>query len=421
MIPQSLPKNLNDRLTLAYVAHREVETGEAQVSVRTLQRLLRFRSHETGTSVFRRCLDGGWLRLVEPARGPRANVYTLGPAAVGDVDCWRAIGAFYFDRQSGAMSKWLTSPWMLRKGLGESRCLIVALLNRQPGATVAEIASSSRGFVSRKSVESGLRKLRQAGIVERDESGKAYRYSLRADEDWFEAKSAALRLTDIAAGDDRRIEQERARRDTHTYLGRDLLRQRIKLRDCSYCGLSARADDAIEIEHVPPKNWGGGACTGFEIPAHRRCHAKHKILIENHRFDPAPSDFRFNVGSEAWDLDDDELVELLVEEAAVKVLFYQAAMNSLNLNLGVRAARDLAELGSAVASAAGVVKAVNVDTGEIRSLRVDRYGFQDALAVAAAQHARMARLILGEPRVGNLENSAQETPDRLVIFTAAGI
>ena len=374
-----LPSTLATRLVVAYVAsHERDDVVELELSVRSVQRLLRRRSHQTAASILHRAVDGGWLTIVQHHAGRRAHTYRLGPRALEEQAEWNCAGDCLYGKD-GVMSPWLTSSWLYEKhrgGLGIPGCFVLALLGSGE-ATTKQVAQRSHGFISQATASRELRMLTARRITTRAISKSSATFQCVVKDEWFRAQAKELRLTDLAAKDDHRIEEERACHDDVVGAARSLHREWLKKQNCVYCLRPSSNEEPIEIEHVPPKKLGGGPLTGFEIPAHGSCHGRHSAAIRrfSSQRSPGPVYLR-EVSDDFWDASDEELLDMIAAWVGRRVMHYAAAMNGGDAAEGERTARSIAGIAAATASPQGALVLRNELTGEERQLEVNRWFFQ---------------------------------------------
>jgi DNA-binding MarR family transcriptional regulator len=378
----SAPSTLRDGLITAYVAYEEALSGrEIELSVRTVQSLLSSASHKTGSGVLVRCREMGWLDRIAPAKGVKGATYRLGPGSLGDRDVWVALGTYLFARSGGVFSHWLTSPWLLYQGLGVPKCLMLAVIQERGESSPADISTALLGLVQPHNASRHLRDLWEKGFVDRDESSKPFRYRLAVTEAWLE-REAAERLLDVRR-DQIRLQIERERKDYREIVGVDRRKFRayLKGQGCAYCGLPTTDMDPIQVEHVPPKHWGGGPRTGFELPVHRSENRAHSELIKAlPALRPAFPRFEFDAPDDVWREPDEELIDFLATWSARKVNEYRFLMNQGRNKEAFDLCKRLADLAATVAAHDGECTIINSDTGEVRRLNISTLGFRQMVA-----------------------------------------
>ena len=389
-----LPRTLATRLIVAYVAFlgRDSDLG-VELSVRSVQWLLRRRSHETGSSILRRGVEEGWLCIVDHHSGRKAHSYDLGPRAVKELDEWHVAGTSLFGKP-GLMHPWLTSGWMYEKrrgGLDIPGCLVLALLGADE-ATPNELAQRSHGLISKATASRELAVLTARHITTRDISKRPATFRRVVSDAWLGVREIELQLADLAAKDDEKIAEERARHDDIVGAPRREHRNWLRTQNCLYCLRPGSEDEPIEIEHLPPRKLGGGPLTGFEIPAHRRCHGPHSAAIRRlseHR-PPGPIHL-IEVSDAFWEFNDEELLDMLAAETGPQIMHYAAAMNGGDIAEGYRTALNIAGLAAAIASPQGALILRHKVTGAERHLDIDRWFFQrEVVATARAWTAMTA-------------------------------
>jgi len=386
----SVPHALRDGLITAYVAYEEAFTGsEIELSVRTVQGLLSSASHNTGSGVLVRCRETGWLDRIAPAKGVIAATYRLGPRSLIDRDVWVALGTYLFARSGGVFNHWLTSPWLLYQGIGVPKCLMLAVIQERGESSPADISTALLGLVQPHNASTHLRVLWEQGFLDRDESLKPFRYRVAVTEAWLE-REAAERLLNVRR-DRLGLQIERERRDYREIVGvdRSKFRAFIKKQGCAYCGLPASDSDPMQVEHVPPKHWGGGPKTGFELPVHRSENRAHSELIKALPVRlPASPRFEFDAPDDIWQEPDDELIDFLATWSARKVNEYRFLMNQGRNKEAFDLCERLAHLAATVAAHDGECTIINSVTGEVRKLNISTLGFRQMVAWEAGRLRR---------------------------------
>lgn len=378
----SAPQALRDGLITAYVAYEEAISGtEIELSVRTVQSLLSSASHNTGSGVLVRCRETGWLERLAPTKGVKGATYRLGPRSLVDRDVWVSLGTYLFNRSGGVFNHWLTSPWLLYQGIGVPKCLMLAVIQERGESSSADISTALLGLVQPRNASTHLRDLWEQGFLDRDESSKPFRYRFAVTEAWLE-REAAERFLNVRR-DRLRLQIDRERRDYRGIVGIDRKKFRafIKGQDCAYCGLPANDTDPIQVEHVPPKHWGGGPKTGFELPVHRSENRAHSELIKALPIRlPASPRFEFDAPNDIRQEPDEELINFLATWSARKVNEYRFLMNEERNIEAYDLCERLAHLAATVAAHDGECTIINSDTGEVRELNISTLGFRQIVA-----------------------------------------
>lgn len=386
----SAPRALRDGLITAYVAYEEASSGsEVELSVRTVQSLLSSASHKTGSGVLQRCRKTGWLDRVAPTKGVKGATYRLGSRSLGDRDVWVSLGTYLFDRSGGVFNHWLTSPWLLYQGIGVPKCLMLAVIQERGESSPADISTALLGLVQPHNASTHLRDLWEQGFLDRDDSSKPFRYQLAVTEAWLD-REAAERFLNVRR-DQLRLQIDRERKNYREIVGVDrrALREFIKTQACAYCGLPATDTDPIEVEHVPPKHWGGGPKTGFELPVHRSENRAHSELIKAlPSRPPVRPVFEQPFPDDVWQETDEELIDFLATWSSGQVNQYRFLMNQGRNREAFDLCESLADLAAAVAAHDGECTIINSNTGEVRKLNISTLGFRQMVAWEAGRLRR---------------------------------
>ena len=382
-----LPATVATRLVVAFIAHHEQRSASGvELSARTVQRLFRRRSHQTGSDILDRAVDGGWLTIVQRHAGRKAHSYGLGPTAIKEQAEWREAGAYFFG-EDGVMSPWLTKGWMYEKrrsGLDIAGCCVLAVLGNDE-MTPAQIARRSHGFVNRAAATRELGTLAKRDIVARDADRRPATFRCIVNDEWFETQERELWLAQLSAKDDERIAEERDLHDHAVGRARREYREWLRTQACVYCVRPGSGNEPIQIEHLPPRKLGGGPMTGFEIPAHGRCHGAHSSSIRRFGQPLRPAKvFVIEASDEMWAENDEDLLDLIVSMAGDKVRYYVAAINSGDVERAEHIASLIAEIGAAAApQGAFIVR--HKQTGAERELEIDRWFlYREFVATARA-------------------------------------
>ena len=135
------------------------------------------------------------------------------------------------------------------------------------------------------------------------------------------------------------------------------------------------------MEHVPPKHWGGGPKTGFELPVHRSENRAHSELIKAlPTRPPVPPVFEQPFPDDVWQKTDEELIDSLATWSSGMVNEYRFLMNEGRNKDAYDLCESLAHLAAAVAAHDGDCTIINSNTGEVRKLNISTLGFRQMVA-----------------------------------------
>lgn len=274
-------------------------------------------------------------------------------------------------------------------------------------ATPQQVSQRSHGFISQATATRELGVLTTRNITTQDASKRPATFRRIANDEWFTLQERKLNLARLAAKDDEKIAEERAHHDDAIGAPRREYRNWLRSQNCVYCVRPASEHEPIQIEHVPPKKLGGGPLTGFEIPAHKRCHGLHSGKIRRFSEQRPPSPVQVTeVDDDIWDLNDDEVLDTIAAWVGRRIMHYAAALNGGDIAEGERTARSIAGVAAVAASPQGAFVLRHTGTGRERRLEIDRWFFQREV-VATSRAWTGAALAFAEPATPAQSNAPQ--------------
>lgn len=251
-VPSESPRRLNDKLIIAYVVASRDAGGEVEVADRIFQTIF-VRSARGHLSARLNMLEAdGWLSSSPSWRRGQGTKYKLGRrfANPHTVNEWVNFGSLLFG-PTGLLTKWLGNPLLTHGSLQPLGVLIIEVIRRQPN-TWNQIGISRLlcRLSKQETVQKKVRSLMKLGLIDSDRGT----LSLAKDADFLlldiSAKGPAIRQSRI----ERQIRAER----TSFYERLGISERRLALSRSFKAQMCIRCPNlSDEIEHVPPRSWGG--------------------------------------------------------------------------------------------------------------------------------------------------------------------
>ena len=284
--PEKRPGGVNARILLAWVAYKSEQNAknggkaEQEASLLHVQQMLRFSTENQASAVLKRLRtsaspsEGPWLAVSTPSRGARGHAYRLGAAATASAPDWAACGKCLYS-PSGLLTPYMFRPVLLRPPLGQgiTGCLVIGFVDQFGPVTKTEIVGALSSLMRR---ETALKALRRAVamellVLEDDHviAPRNLRERIKNDEIEFGGQSRAAFL-DQQIGS-RQFESQMERLGGATL---ERLKAIIRKLPCFYCATAAPPEGG-EVEHFPPKHWGGGDDASLLLPICTRCNKSH--------------------------------------------------------------------------------------------------------------------------------------------------
>lgn len=271
VVPPKAPTRVEQKLAVAYVAHRSVDSTsgihEAELAARFWAEQLRRSSSSSVSRALRklRMPPHEWLELSTASAGRAAHRYSLGPTAVDHGDQWRELGRRLYST-GGILAGGLGDPLIKHGYLNASGLLVVGALKEVGQGTAAMIRRHLGGLLARTTIGAAIERLAQLGLVlvEHD------RVSLIND---YERRLIHIALDNGTAA--WALEQERSHREQRDAYADALADEAVAAEDaylrtlpCIYCGTPAVPGEA-EVEHFPPQHWVSSARYTIRLPSCR--------------------------------------------------------------------------------------------------------------------------------------------------------
>jgi hypothetical protein len=224
----------------------------------------------------------GWIRLLKPSKGMEANHYAYGrrlmPKSVNRGSALHLASTLF--GKDGLLTPLMSSPAIGTNFLGTNGLLVLGILRCSSSKlSPLEIFKYAPMFMARSTIDNRLKKLLEAGLVVKEDK----HWSLTTDFDRaltkYETKSGAIarfvRNQNI-------FEVEREKLGVFVKNGKltHAEETQLKKEGCICCG---KNKGKMEIEHFPPKHWGGfdhiDLCWGI----HKTCNNRYSSKIKKYQ------------------------------------------------------------------------------------------------------------------------------------------
>ncbi len=373
-LPKASPGPLRDKLLVAWVAHKSEQErlyrgkAESQVSILFLALIMRYASDSAAETALMRLRKpvspkaGGWLTLTKRARGRFGNFYKPGKLAEKDLNSWQIAGEALFG-PGGALEPYRCRPIFSDEGIKPFGCLVLAVVEKCGPLTVNEMKTILKSYMSGKSVERYLGYIFGWELVRRsnDKYFVVRGLSYRVDELEVELGAADRMLKVDNERDKKWIEYQTE------ILGKaepKLLKAAIRKLSCFYC-CATPPPTGGQVEHFPPKHWGGSDETSLLLPICKPCNTSHGNRIRGSKPEilkaqPEPITIQME-GTP------DEIVEFFMLQMLSNNLTYATALNEKKIDEAKSAALSVSHIWAAIKGHGGGVRFVDTSSGEIES------------------------------------------------------
>lgn len=373
--PDLRPRRTLPILVLAWIAYHSNRRGktegkaEHEASYLHLQQSFRLTTAEAAGRVLATLRRPGgpglgpWIVVTKKSKYPVGNCYGLGPAAAANVEQWIALGKALFG-PTGAMTPFMSRPILLnpKHGFAPNGCLTLGYIEKYGPVSNSEAVGLLRHFMDPKTVRTKIRRLVAHDLV-LEEDGELFtprnlRERIRRDE---LAYGAVARTREI----DEAIAQQQYQYQLRRLGGPLLVRVKSMLRksDCFYCR-AVPPPEGGDVEHFPPKHWGGSDELSLLLPSCRSCNGSLGAIVR--RTDKVPTPM--------LTLDRVEFAGTVAEAAEMflKAMMTMAAKCADDLNEGRidearSAALDIFPMWIALKSG---VQFVDTTSGEVGTLQI---------------------------------------------------
>ena len=254
-LPTKCPEKPPLRFLLVLALWLINSRADGGLSRRELQEDLSRVGGEAVSANLKKLVNGKWLSVRKKATGNQAQRYGLGTKLTlkEDVSCWRDLAKKLFGG-NGLVFGLLDNSSFGHRYLGINGMLVLGTLkNSRRALTVPEIAAYLQMFMIRQTVTNKLKKLSQKDLVVETPEGWFVVPKLREALSKYETGSgASARQANIK----RTIKIERQNRDIRLKKGVLTREQEAEIlaQGCFNCHTTT---GPLELEHFPPKHWGG--------------------------------------------------------------------------------------------------------------------------------------------------------------------
>ena len=372
-VPEVHPSDLRDKLLVAWVAYHSdqnvSEGGKAhcQVSILYLQMLLCYTTSAAAERALTRLRAKDktkgqpWLEISEPARGVKGHHYRLGPPALSNHEAWVQLGESLFG-DGGHLEPFRSRPLFSTFGITPFGAMVLAFVDRFGPVTEKEIVLALKTFFDVNAVRKRLRYVHSEGLVHLKKGRYHTGPNLRATIEKHEIDSGAAEKLRIAENtrDKRWITfQTEVLGNPETRM----LKSALRKLDCFYCAKTPPATGG-DVEHFPPKKWGGSDKTSLLLPICKKCNGRHGRILGMHKkplISLTPTRLTM-----PWDGDLSSAIDHLLARVIAQNFQYAIAMNEGRIDDAYHAAKSIATLWAGVKKEGVSLHIVSKSTGEIK-------------------------------------------------------
>ena len=282
LLPTNYPDNPFQRILLSWIVAELDRRVDGHLSRREVQGVFNRSGGDIVSEHLRELVADEWIQIRKPSKGMSANHYTYGkrlkPKSVNSSPVRHLASTLFGD--DGLLTPLMSSPAIGTNFLGTNGLLIVGILKRSSRKLrPLEIFKYAPMFMVRSTIDNRLKKLLQAGLVKKE--GK--HWSIATDFELaltkYEAKSGAIARLERS----RKIFKiERERLGLRIKKGKLTHAEETQLKKdgCICCG---KKKGYMEIEHFPPRHWGGfdhiDLCWGI----HKICNNRYSSKIKKYQ------------------------------------------------------------------------------------------------------------------------------------------
>jgi hypothetical protein len=189
---------------------------------------------------------------------------------------WIELGTLLYAPRKGLLGPFQGRPSVQHGYVMSTGFLVLALLDRRDGAKLKVLADTLKPVMSRSTVEARLAHLKSIGIV--------YQYGsqYRVTPDWLPSLLAYefdVGLLQKATLQDQQHARDRRNWKIELAGGEDnvTLKAHVRQQPCYVC----REIPCGEVDHIPPKEWGGFDHPQMMFPACRKHNGQPSSLIRD--------------------------------------------------------------------------------------------------------------------------------------------
>ena len=381
VVPSPGPTDLRDKLLVAWIAYQssksELQGGKAhcQVSILFLQMLLCYSTPGGAERALNRLRatnpthGAPWIEISQHARGVKGHYYRVGKPAKAQLDAWVQLGEALFE-EGGFLEPFRSRPLFSHHGIGPYGCMVLAFVNSFGPVTEEEVAHGLQTFFNKSSIKKRLGYIVHEKLVYLKNGQYHTKPTLRTDIEHHEKLTGASEKQRIA-------ENFRDRKwvlfQTEV-LGKPeirMLKAALRKLDCFYCG-KVPPPTGADVEHFPPKSWGGSDETSLLLPICRKCNGRHGNLLGKHRKSVIPlTPTRIKM---IWEGDLESAENHVLRLAIAQNMHYAIAMNQGRVDDAYESAKSIAVLWAAARGVKSSLEIVSSSTGEIKdAIGVNEY------------------------------------------------
>jgi hypothetical protein len=274
--PSEGPKTSFQRFLLARILHRCHRTsGEAEFARRCIQEETTRAGGSRVSTHLRVLVKGGWLSVTRFGRGTRGQIYSPGPLLRSNptlFDEWITLSTTLFDF-GGVLQPFLNRPCLAPKALSINGTLVLALVvSKDECPRTSDLQRDLTDWMTPRTVRNQIRRLERLRIVQVRDGHVAIEADWQQQLSRFEADGFEERRTRIVHT--HRFEQERYR--TRIGLSSSLTSLRSDYAGFPCCRCDKPSD---QVEHFPPRAWGGQDDWYTTWPICSRCNGEMSRFI----------------------------------------------------------------------------------------------------------------------------------------------
>lgn len=317
-IPSNYPDNPFQRVLLSWIITELDRRVDGHLSRREVQGVFNRSGGDIVSKHLKELVKDGWIRLRKPSAGMEANHYEYGrrlmPKSVNRASALHLASTLFGD--SGLLTPLMSSPAIGTNFLGTNGLLVLGILRCSSSKlSPLEIFKYAPVFMARSTIDNRLKKLLEAGLVVEEDK----HWSLTPDFDRaltkYETESGAIarfvRNQNI-------FEVEREKLGLFVKNGKLTHAEVTQLKKdaCICCG---KKGGAMEVEHFPPRHWGGfdhiDLCWGI----HKKCNNRYSSKIKKYQLPTLDKSVQITLDENT----DIRQIVVAVLEASIK-RFYKA-------------------------------------------------------------------------------------------------
>ena len=281
-IPSDYPDNPFQRVLLSWIIAELDRRVDGHLSRREVQGTFNRSGGDVVSKHLKALVKDGWIRVRKPSVGMEANHYEYGrrlmPKSVNRASALHLASTLFGD--SGLLTPLMSSAAIGTNFLGTNGLLVLGILRCSSSKlSPLEIFNYAPVFMARSTIDNRLKKLLEAGLVVEEDKY----WSLTTDFD------RALTKYETESGAIARFERNQnifkvEREKLGLFIKNGKLTHaeetHLKKERCICCG---KNKGKMEIEHFPPRHWGGydhiDLCWGI----HKKCNNNYSNKIKKYK------------------------------------------------------------------------------------------------------------------------------------------